>query len=172
MARKAKQMKLKLGKAARKQSRARTVAGKARAQMTGRIPPIRGRRRGGVNHPAGTTRSRATRAGSVLGKQAGHAAGGFANTASGAYRQTRTKRAGPSLGRQLAASKGARYAAAGVGGAVVAKAGYGVVKARMGRSTQHTQVIVAVPQPAARKRRRGVLGRRRAPRRDRRGRFR
>jgi hypothetical protein len=173
VARKPKQQKLNLGAAGKKQTRARKAGRKARAQMTGRIPPIRGRKRSRAGHPAGTARSRATRAGSVLGRQAGHMAGGFANTAHAAYRTTRPKRAGPSLGRQLAGSKGGRYAAAGVGAGVAGAAGYGLVKARIGRSSQTTQVVIAVPAPGPQgRRRRGVLRRRRGPRRDRYGRFR
>lgn len=169
MARRPRQLRFNLGEAARKSGRVRSVGRRAKAQMTGRVPPLRGRGRSRASHPTGSTRSRATRAGDVLGRQAGHAAAGFASTAHKSYRATRP---GPSVGRRVVTSKGARYAAAGAVGAVGAKAGYGLVKARVGRSNQSTHVVIAVPaQEQQRRRRRGLLGRR-GPRRDRYGRFR
>lgn len=137
--------------------------------MSGRVPPIRGRAGSRSRHPSGTPRSRATRAGSAAGKQAGHMAAGFANTAGQSYRQTRGAR--PSVAARVVRSKGGKYAAGGAAGAVAGAAGYGLLKAHVGRSNQSTQVnvVLGAEQP---RRRGGVFRRRGRVRRDRYGRFR
>lgn len=151
---------------------AKALARTTRAQMTGRVPPLRGRLKGRAerrrNHPAASVGGRSKRAGAVLGKQAGFAAAGFAETARASYK---LGRAGKGSALRPKAIKGAKYAGAGAAGALAVGAGYGLVKARVGRSQHVTQVnIVAARQEPERKgrgrRRRGRI------RRDRQGRFR
>jgi hypothetical protein len=199
VARRRKQTKLKLGKASRYRGladkaklaverqavggkgavrrRGARMAGNARAQMTGRIPPIRGRRKGGRaaarrRHPTGTESSRSMRAGGALGKRAGFMAAGFANSAGTAYKTGRKKSGGTTL-KTMARSKNAKYAAAGLGGAVAARGAYGLAKARMGRSQNVTQVNVTLQNSGGSGKKKGRRARRRdRRRRDRYGRFR